>query len=237
MAHAYSEGAAIGTAGRVARSSITHGSGSKVVYSRAIRIGDIDMLIATEQAGALAQVMNGTNREAVGLASGCSIHTASVCLGHTALGDQRGVTQAILGASVPDVTIAAPVHCGITLAGRSASIERIGDERSRSGAGGRADSVVDVFILAAQPEVFPRPGCARTPYFFGSETDALLQVVGVITGVTAEDVKTHAHEIGMVRGRGLTIELAVSTARIAIAAKATGQEAGSNSAGIQGIEA
>ena len=51
-----------------------------------------------------------------------------------------------------------------------------------------------------------------------------LNGVGIVAGVTAEDVKSHTHEIGVVFGCSLAIEFAVLTTGIAIAAQASREQ-------------
>ena len=52
----------------IARSSIADSSGAEVIRNPSVRIAHVHMLIATENARALAQIMNCANGKAIGLA-------------------------------------------------------------------------------------------------------------------------------------------------------------------------
>src|SRR5687768_11176044 len=80
------------TAGRIGRLDVANRTGAEVIGCRTVRIGHINVLVATENARALAQIMDCANGKAVRLARRGSVDTAGVSFGHTALRHQRGVT-------------------------------------------------------------------------------------------------------------------------------------------------
>ena len=143
------------------------------------------MLITTEHAGTLAQIVNRTHGKALGFAGRRGIDAARMCVGHTALSHQGGVAPSVLSTCVPDVAVAAPVHGGITLPA-AARGERICYQGSGSGTGCRANGVVDLFILAAELEVLPSPGSTDAPYFFSLETYGSSGFIGVVAGIATE---------------------------------------------------
>src|SRR5437868_237248 len=93
----------------------------KIICARTVRIGDIYVLITTENTGALAQIVNRADGEALGFTCRRCVDAARMRMGHTPLGHQGGVAPSVLTTRVPDVAVAAPVHRGITLsaAGKS----------------------------------------------------------------------------------------------------------------------
>src|SRR5437868_15468332 len=81
----------------------------KIICARTVRIGDIYVLITAENAGALAQIVNRADGEALGFACRRSVDAARFRVGHTPMSDQGGVAPSVLTARVPDAAVGAPV--------------------------------------------------------------------------------------------------------------------------------
>ena len=126
----------------------------------------IHVLIATEDAGALAEVVDRAYGKAISFTPRRAKDAAPMCLGHTALSDQDGIAPSVLGAGVPEVTIRTQVHCRITLS-RVTRIQRVCNQGSGTATGRVSQGVIHVLILARKLEVFPGPRTTHTPHFFG----------------------------------------------------------------------
>ena len=196
-----------------------------VICPCAVGVSHVYVLITAEKASTLAQIVDSTYREAISLASSCAIDAACLSVGHAALSHQGCVAPPVLATRVPDVSVGAGIHCRITLSCAARTVKWICRQGSGSSTGCRTNSVVDVFILTAELEVLERPGSTNPPYLFRFETYALLELIGIIPGVTTEYIKPHTHKVGMVLGSSLTVEIAIPAAGIALAAQATREKA------------
>src|SRR6185437_1261080 len=196
-----------------------------VICQCTVGVIHVYVLIAAEKARTLAQIMDRTYREAVNLPSLCVINATGRSGGHTALGHQGCIAPLVLTTCVPDVAITTSIHGGITLSCAARTVKRICRQGSGSSTGCGTDSVVDVFILTMKFEVFECPGSTNSPHLFGFKTDALLELIGIVPGVATEYIHSHAHEIGMVFGSGLAVEIAIPATGIALTAQATREKA------------
>src|SRR5215217_8202715 len=70
-------------------------SSTQIIHGGTVRVIHIHVLITTEDASALAQVVNRTDGKAIRITRSRGIDPACVGLGHTTLSDERGITQSV----------------------------------------------------------------------------------------------------------------------------------------------